>query len=214
MFGNADANNPDEWIKIMYNISPGKLFNETTGRFGNSNNTLTCLGIVTGLVIDLYHSKINFERLLNQEKILAVTYAFGGIINKTFDYDKRDNSVYLELDLHSQVVYYDISVQKQEIFVDPPSLEIKLPYDFFYPFVKIENGVDKISSLLNFEPSDLTGNDVNPFGCPSPSSPEERANCRYPVKCRSNEDCPYDKQCCPTSICGETCVNLIFTGYK
>ncbi|KAJ8968378.1 hypothetical protein NQ314_002328 [Rhamnusium bicolor] len=150
MFGNADANNPAEWTKILYNMNPEELLNKTTGHFSSSNNSLTCHGIATSLVIDIYHSRIDFQILLNQEKILAVTHSFGGLINRSLSYNKQKDSIYFEVDLESQVVFYDISVQKQKKYVDPPSLQIKLPYDFFYPFIKIENGVDVISVNENF----------------------------------------------------------------
>ncbi|KAJ8968377.1 hypothetical protein NQ314_002327 [Rhamnusium bicolor] len=55
---------------------------------------------------------------------------------------------------------------------------------------------------------------INPFGCPTPSSPEARANCRNSLKCQNSADCPSYGKCCPTSICGDTCINSIFTGYN
>ncbi|XP_018562964.1 uncharacterized protein LOC108904774 [Anoplophora glabripennis] len=55
---------------------------------------------------------------------------------------------------------------------------------------------------------------INPSGCPTPSSPEARAYCRSPLRCRSSFDCPYDRRCCPTSDCGNSCTNFIFSGNK
>lgn len=150
MFGNADANTPENWIRIMYSMNVQKLLNKTIGRFNPTNTTLTCFGLVDQVVVDVYHSRVDFKTLLNQEKILGVTYSFGGFVNKTLSYNKQRNSTYLELDLESRVVFYDISVQKRKKFVDGPSLEIRLPYDFFYPFIKIDNGVEECSASNHF----------------------------------------------------------------
>ncbi|XP_018562953.1 tectonic-1 [Anoplophora glabripennis] len=150
MFGNANANIPEDWIKIMYNVDIEELLNKTTGLFSSKNTSLTCFGLVKEVLVDIYHSRIDFKELLNQEKILGVTYSFGGFVNKTLSYDKQRNRTYLELELKSRVVFYDISVQKQKKFVDRPSLEIRLPYDFFYPFVKIDSGVEAWSASVLF----------------------------------------------------------------
>ncbi|KAJ8972869.1 hypothetical protein NQ317_013611 [Molorchus minor] len=205
MFGNANANKPEEWIQILYQIAPQKLLNKTVGKFSKSNDSVTCFGLVTNLVVDIYHSKIDFPNLLNQEKILAVSYTFRGFTNKTLVYNKQKNSTSFEIDLESQVVFYDISAQKHRKFVDPPSLEIKLPYDFFYPFIKIENGVGdkncfaiglqikngaKHNTMTIFCYNGYSQNhidmliDIDPSGCPPSPSPEDRAYCRNPSKCR------------------------------
>lgn len=150
MFGNADANTPEDWIRIMYDLNIEELLNRTTGSFSSKNTTLTCFGLVKEVTVDIYHSRIDFKTLLNQEKILGVVYSFGGLVNKTLSYNKQKNSTYLELNLESRVVFYDISVQKQIKFVDRPSLEIRLPYDFFYPFIKIDSGVQVWSANILF----------------------------------------------------------------
>ncbi|KAJ8922197.1 hypothetical protein NQ315_004134 [Exocentrus adspersus] len=260
MFGNANAAVADDWIKVMYNTEVEKLLNKTSGWFNKANTSLTCSGLVNKLILDVFHSRVDFKTLLNQQKILGVTYSFDGFTNKTLLYNKPKNSTYLELDLETQVVFYDISPEKQKKFVDPPSFKIMWPYDFFYPFVKIDNGVgawsaniflhfvclndrgDKtclknsflyvllVIGLVSSQNNDIETictscgdvvNDyccryykrcceyVNPFGCPTPSSPEARVNCRSPLKCRSSTDCPYSQRCCPTFTCGDTCMNLI-----
>lgn len=140
MFGNADSNVPEDWIGIMYSTSVKELFNKTLGLFDPTNTTLTCLGLVGRMIVDVYHSRVDFKTLPNQEKVLGVTYTFGGFANKTLSYNGQKNGTRLEMDLESRVAFYDISVQKRKKFVDRPSLDVRLPYDFFYPFIKIDNG--------------------------------------------------------------------------
>ncbi|KAF2883488.1 hypothetical protein ILUMI_22661 [Ignelater luminosus] len=55
---------------------------------------------------------------------------------------------------------------------------------------------------------------INPSGCPPPTSPETRKACRNPIRCSTSAECPSTKLCCRTSLCGATCTDLIFTGYR
>ncbi|CAH1179136.1 unnamed protein product [Phaedon cochleariae] len=138
-FGNANTTLPDEWLKILYKKDPSSILDSIFGIYNSKTNLLLCFEIATCLNIDLFHSKIDVGSLHNQEKLLAVTYTFNGFVNKTFFFNKNSSSASFELDLQSRVTFYDISKPKVNKMLDPPSLNIKLPYDFFYPFVKIDN---------------------------------------------------------------------------
>lgn len=71
-------------------------------------------------------------------------------------------------------------------------------------YTKFRNDESKICGIV----------DVNPSGCPTPSSPEARKVCsKNPSRCYNNEDCPSFKQCCRT-ICGSTCINAGFQRYR
>lgn len=146
MFGNADPNNTTDWLAVMYKDHPEKILNNTSGQLIADKAILKCSNLLNQQKISIYHSKVDFKNILNQEKILGVLYEFD-IEDDIFFYDNKSNLVYFELDLESQVVFYDITVPKEKKLVDPPSLTIKLPYDFFYPFIRIDNSVGE--SYLN-----------------------------------------------------------------
>ncbi|XP_028132794.2 tectonic-3 [Diabrotica virgifera virgifera] len=143
-FGNADENNLDDWIKALYKKDLDSLLNSTLGYFSSKMGYLSCLNLVSDLEIDIFHSRIDINDLLDQEKILAVTFSFGGFTNRTLIFNKNTSSVNYETSLKTTVTFYDLTTQKRKKAVDPPSLEIKLPYDFFYPFVRINNDCSNI----------------------------------------------------------------------
>ncbi|CAG9827415.1 unnamed protein product [Diabrotica balteata] len=143
-FGNADENNLDDWIKALYKKDLNSLLNNTLGYFSSKMGHLSCLNLVSDLEIDIFHSRIDIDNLLNQEKILAATFSFGGFTNQTLLFNKNTSSVDYVTSLKTTVTFYDLTTQKRKKAVDPPSLEIKLPYDFFYPFVRINNDCSNI----------------------------------------------------------------------
>lgn len=147
MFGNADANYPEQWLDIMYDTLPKIIINRTRGVYFSKTNSVACSNMVSNLDIDLLHSKVDFKNLKNQEKILAVTYTFGNFINKSFIHNK--NITTFDIDLSSHIVFYDVTSEKMRRFVDPPTFDIKLPYDFFYPFVKV-NGAQNNKNYMLF----------------------------------------------------------------
>ncbi|CAH1989341.1 unnamed protein product [Acanthoscelides obtectus] len=145
MFGNSNVSRLEEWWKILYKTPPFVVLNSTKGKFDTKLNQTKCFGLISNIIISIFHSRIEVGTLRNQEKILGVTFAFGGFVNKTFSYQR--NITKFDLDLKHEVVFYDISTEKRRKFVDPPGIDIKLPYDFFYPFVKLNNGVDSFKIL-------------------------------------------------------------------
>lgn len=147
LFGNADSKELDDWWPILLKTPVGDLLNTTVGNFSNKNNSIYCLNLVSGIEIDIFHSKVDFDDLINQEKILAITFKFDLLSNKTFKYG--DKMTEYSMDLKSRIMFYDITAKKIKKFVDPPTFEIKLPYDFFYPFVRVhQNGALTVSVSL------------------------------------------------------------------
>nr|XP_023023402.1 uncharacterized protein LOC111511606 [Leptinotarsa decemlineata] len=158
-FGNSNANVLSDWLKILLEVRPDSVMNKTFGSFNRKNGHVFCSGLVSHLIIDIYHSKIDIDELMNQEKILGVSYSFD-TVNKSFTFHNHTRSVFFEMDLKTSVVFYDISGQKQKKMVDSPTVNIKLPHDFFYPFIKVDNGVFRMKSTYM-----MWFNIVFLFGC-------------------------------------------------
>ncbi|XP_076264228.1 tectonic [Rhynchophorus ferrugineus] len=142
-FGNADPANDEAWNPILYEIEPRRFLNLTHGEFEKKNTTLVCGNISTSLDIDIFHARIDYQSLRNQEKVLGVTYRFntGGPLK--FDLIKNATSVGIKSDVNlmTKVSYYDVTKKRGSKLIEPPSLDIRLPYDFFYPFIRVHNGV-------------------------------------------------------------------------
>lgn len=150
LFGSASARIVEDWSEVFYKKDPAIQINQTVGKIINKNSSLVCSNISTLLNVDIFHSRVDFKTVLNQQKILGVAFDFRMLPNRDFALKPLNQSwiVDFELDLISQVSFHEVTDRKVIKFVDPPSLDIRLPYDFFYPFVKIGNGTTVI--CLNF----------------------------------------------------------------
>ncbi|XP_050315097.1 tectonic-3 [Anthonomus grandis grandis] len=112
--------NGGQWGEILYEGLP------------KCNMTrAACKNLTTRVDIKVFYVRVDIdETVLNQNKILGVKVCFG---NK--EVEKQGL-----IELVTQVSFHDVTGVKQKKFVDPPSLDARLPYDFFYPFVKLGNG--------------------------------------------------------------------------
>jgi tectonic-1/3 len=149
-FGNANVHNIDEWLNVMYRDDLNVILNTTWGKFDKKMNTLSCGNITTLLTINFYHSRIDFEDVINQEKILGVVFHFNKFKNITFPINFKEKYFYFTVQTGAQIGFFDITTKKIRKLVDPPSLNIKLPHDFFYPFVKINNDGVRQMCLVHF----------------------------------------------------------------
>uniref|UniRef100_A0AAR5QCK5 Tectonic domain-containing protein n=1 Tax=Dendroctonus ponderosae TaxID=77166 RepID=A0AAR5QCK5_DENPD len=142
LFGSASAKILEDWSDAFYKKNPSTLLNQTIGKIINKNSSIVCYNISTLLNVDIFHSRVDFKTVLNQQKILGVAFNFRNLLNPNFALKRLNQSWIVDfgLDLTSQVSFHDVTGRKAIKFVDPPSLDIRLPYDFFYPFVKIGNG--------------------------------------------------------------------------
>lgn len=149
-FGNADIKKPDDWQKILYKKLPQTILNTTLGEYYPKNNSVLCKSMIKSLNMDIFHSRVDVGSLINQEKILALTLSFDDSASYSLSFKKDDNSLLLNTELELRVSFYDLTVKKERKVVDPPSLDIKLPYDFFYPFVRINNSGNQFAyNFLN-----------------------------------------------------------------
>ncbi|KAK5640330.1 hypothetical protein RI129_011141 [Pyrocoelia pectoralis] len=146
VFGNS--NDTSDWVEALSNKSPEEILNGTYGNFTSDNNTLICNNVTVTLKIDIFYARVSYKSLLNQNKIIGVTYSFGTL--KQFPFKIESGYLDYEILIMEELMFYDVTSKQAEKFVDPPSFQIRLPYDFFYPFVKVDNGVDinNVCSLL------------------------------------------------------------------
>lgn len=147
-FGNANPNHMGEWLKILHNKLPSSVINSTTGRFLQSNQTIRCGKIVSRLGITIFHSRVDTKHYSDQEKIVGVLFKFGS--GEDFDFAIEKGRTTFDVPAHVEVVFVDTTRRKVKKFADPPTFKIRLPYDFFYPFVKVPSGSGRLSFPLTF----------------------------------------------------------------
>ncbi|XP_060520608.1 tectonic-3-like [Cylas formicarius] len=134
LFGNADASRPTDWTDVL-DVENASVALNRTGRDAATSGdaTLTCRRLATSLFVDVVYARVDFERLKEQNKILGVTRRFL-FENLTFGV-----GVETDVELRGAASFHDVTAPKRRRFVEPPRLDIRLPYDFFYPFVRIGN---------------------------------------------------------------------------
>ncbi|XP_030755412.1 tectonic-3 [Sitophilus oryzae] len=144
-FGNADPSKEENWSEVLYRINPKTLLDLNKGNFMNKNRTLVCQNISTLVDVDILFAKVDFGNLLNQKKILGTSYSFKDIDSFKVPIIKNKDSFQFDfvVELVSRVSFFDITNKKEKKFVEPPSIDIRLPYDFFYPFIRVHNGAEK-----------------------------------------------------------------------
>lgn len=138
-FGNANNLKNEDWLNVLFSKDIDTVINNTWGKLDKKANLITCGNISSLLLIEFFYSRVDFGNVLNQNKILATNYHFDSFKNFAFRYNPISQAINFQIKIKSQIMFYDITTKKIKKFFDPPSLSIKLPYDFFYPFVKLRN---------------------------------------------------------------------------
>lgn len=146
-FGNANFNYKDQWSRVMFRNDISDIINKTWGKFDAKKKILHCGNITSVFLVEILFSRVDFTSIYNQQKILATMYHFKAFKNISLSYN-IGKSVDFKLRIGSQVVFYDVTTQKKRKLFDPPALNIKLPYDFFYPFVRLNNSSSRIALSL------------------------------------------------------------------
>ena len=137
-FGNANSSNLNEWIEVFVRPNPEFVLNATNGSFVQGNTTFECRDMYTTLSVDVFHAREVVGDLHHQEKISWVTYTFRDKGNYTFEVVAGEE-IQVSLDVVVEIMFYDVTKEKVTKYPEPPSFDVKLPFDFFYPFVKMEN---------------------------------------------------------------------------
>lgn len=148
-FGNANAGITGEWLKILQNKQPSSILNSTSGQLKSSNKTIVCSKIISRLGVIIFHSRVDTKYYSNQEKIVGVLFKYG--VGDDFEFPLQEGRVMFEIPAHVDVVFVDTTKPKVKKFVEPPTFKIRLPYDFFYPFIKINSNANcvKIDIFLS-----------------------------------------------------------------
>lgn len=139
-FGNANAKNMEDWSEILFYTNPEEILSNITGSYASNNQSIVCRNLTTNLKIDLFHSRVVYKNLDNQEKIIGTLYDFVGLNN--FEFNIKNEELFADINIRHEVMFFDVTANKIKKYDDPPSFQIKLPYDFFYPFIKINNGCE------------------------------------------------------------------------
>lgn len=141
-FGNANSNKLNDWIKILFNVEPRAVLKYNYGYLERKNESVVCQNITSSLSVDVFYSRIDTKVYQNQNKIVGTTFNFdsGGLRGCILN----GKAVSCEMDVHMNVIFFDITKPKVRKFVDPPSFRIRLPYDFFYPFIKLDSGCSRV----------------------------------------------------------------------
>lgn len=137
MFGNSSTDEPTNWGQVVYKTLPVTLINSAKDIL--TPKTLSC-NLATLLDIQVFYSRVTLAngQLRNQNKILSVGYTFAEPLNKTF-WRTNNASLKVSLELVVRVSFHDVTAGQTRKFADPPTFDVTLPYDFFYPFVKMGN---------------------------------------------------------------------------
>lgn len=110
--GHPDVKNINKWTPFVFDL-PASIVNES------------CSSIVSSVKILVLHALVG-EHDDPQRNIIGVK-----VVGNTFDrsVQKRD-----KLKISMSVNFYDVTNPPLRIFAEPPTYEVKLPTDFFYPF--------------------------------------------------------------------------------
>ncbi|GLH11918.1 Uncharacterized protein GBIM_16624 [Gryllus bimaculatus] len=133
-FGDANVEETGDWVPVLLENMP--ILSVDWKEEGAS---LVCKSVVTSLHINIVTSKVGLATK-PQTKILGVAVTFGGGRDLVFDCSPSpcssvDVSKRQKFEIQSSVSFVDVSKPPVIHFAEPPVYEVKLPYDFFYPFL-------------------------------------------------------------------------------
>lgn len=111
-FGDPRVNDSSKWVPFVVDF-PSNLLNES------------CSGLVSAVKIILLHAMVG-DHNDPQQSIVALK-----VIGSSFD---RSVLQYDKFKISFAVNFYDVTNPPLRIFAEPPTYEVKLPTDFFYPF--------------------------------------------------------------------------------
>lgn len=146
MFGNCSTDDPTNWAQVLYKTPPATLLNSSKDIL--TSKTVIC-NLTTLLDVQVFYSRVTLDngQLRNQNKILSVSYTFAESLNKTF-WRTNNASLEVSLELVVRVSFHDVTAGQTRKYADPPTFDITLPYDFFYPFVKMGNCASNKSHVV------------------------------------------------------------------
>lgn len=126
IFGDPKVDDSSKWIPVAVNFPPN-LLNDS------------CSGIVTAVKIVILHAKVG-EYDDPQQSVFAIK-----VTGITFNRSIKLND---QLKISFAINFYDVTNPPLRIFAEPPTYEVKLPTDFFYPFFSKGQSLHVQSTLL------------------------------------------------------------------
>ncbi|XP_045102927.1 tectonic-1-like [Portunus trituberculatus] len=130
-YGDANVVNVADWVPILVPV-------ESRGISSDRRRTSGCQSIIKSVHLEIFYS---LQGALHnpQAKIIAVVLRLGPpqifpMIQKASTTSSSFTSTF-SLELFSTVAFVEVKNTPLPAYARPPSLDIKLPYDFFYPFL-------------------------------------------------------------------------------
>lgn len=153
MFGDASIENTGDWVQMFLENIPTK-----TVAFERRSQYASCKNIITSLHISIAYAYVGSVNN-PQAKIVGASLKFGSshdVVLHCFpvNCNNINGNKTKQIEISSSVSFYDVSTPSHYHFAELPVYEVKLPYDFFYPFLSsksskyIENSVGDILLLL------------------------------------------------------------------
>lgn len=144
MFGNANVSNPEEWIPLLLDAqAPFSNQVIVDQKEGTDEDRLlqTCENVPLGIQLQVMHGFVG-TTLKPQSRIVGASLKFTsiqdiGLACSSETCFQRNESLHLRI--VSTVKFVDVSSPAVTRFAEPPAIHIRLPPDFFYPFMSSEN---------------------------------------------------------------------------
>jgi tectonic-1/3 len=145
-FGDSEVEETGDWVQVILESVPSYV---TSSSSQSDDWMLVCKGIVTSIHIDVMFANVG-SLALPQAKILGAVFRFGSPHDIVFTCSSlrcANESEEQHYDVVSSVSFIDTTKPAITQFAEPPVYEVKLPYDFFYPFFS-NSALLKPSSIL------------------------------------------------------------------
>ncbi|XP_024942931.1 tectonic-3 [Cephus cinctus] len=129
--GYIHENGTSSWAQILLDRVP---HNVITGQV--VNDRIQCSGLVTSLRADILHALLPKQRIMNNHKILGISFTFSEEVDLSWSKCAGNNCMdTLVIDIVTYIAFHDASKPLKYYFAGGPNFDITLPYDFFYPFM-------------------------------------------------------------------------------
>lgn len=133
-FGDSTVEDTGGWVQVLFENIP-----QTESFLDRSSDILKCRNVITVFHISILYSYTG--SVLNpQAKIVATSFRFGTPHDLSYKSllqgcEQNQELPRKQLQIISSVSFYDVSSKPELYFAKPPVYEVKLPFDFFYPFL-------------------------------------------------------------------------------
>lgn len=140
-FGNFVYNDTSNWIKVLLNSSSNII------RSKRIESSLLCSDLTTSYYIDVVYSRLSRMTHLDNYEILGIGVTLKNesrtFTAKCTQFNCTDT---FRMDLTSYVSFHDKTKPPAYHFAGVPNIDISVPYDFFYPFIR-DSATSNFSSL-------------------------------------------------------------------